>query len=222
MTSSRPELSRPILALAVMGLLAGCSSEDSDWMYMAKAARHLWDTRDAAVTLDEASNIPFATLGVRLDGGREQIMVLATDVAGDRLWSSSGGFSLATRYGRVVRTVGLGTDLGGFSSETPSHENWLVPHTLSWKADFPDLGYYSVAVTCDVRPAGKDPITILGQAFDTVRVDESCRADKLGWSFANSYWVSPSTGRVWRSIVHIHPKGPELELEILRPPLSQG
>jgi hypothetical protein len=208
--------------LAAVLALGGCSSDgNEEWLAMFKAARGYWETRDAAVTLDEASSIPYATLGVRIDGSREQVMVLATDTDGERLWASSGGVALSTRNGRIVRTAGFGADLTGYAGEA-GRENWFQPHRVSWTGDFADLGYFSVAVVCEVAPAGREPIKILGQEFDTVRIDETCRADKLRWTFSNSYWVSATTGRVWRAVVHFHPKGPELDMEILRPPLSQS
>jgi hypothetical protein len=210
-------------ALAAAALvLAGCSSDgNGEWIAMLKAARGYWETQDSAISLDEASSIPYATVGVRIDGSREQVMVLATDTGDERLWASSGGVAFSTRYGRVVRTAGFGADLTGYVGES-GREDWFRPHRVTWSGDFADVGYFSVAVVCDVTPAGRDPIKILGQEFDTVRVDETCRADKLGWTYSNSYWVSATTGRVWRAVVHFHPKGPELDMEILRPPLSQG
>ena len=225
MTSSRPEpaIRAAIAASALAFLLAGCSSDGgNDWLYMLNAARSYWDDRDAAVGLDEAASIPFATLGVRVDGSREQVMVLATDGGGERLWTSSSRFALSTRDGRIVRTSGFGTDLTGYSGSVAGREDWMHPHQFIWSGDFADLGYYSVSIICNVAPAGRDPITILGKEFNTIRVDETCRAEKLDWTFSNSYWVSADTGRVRRTQAHIHPKGPELEIELLRPPLSPG
>jgi hypothetical protein len=188
-------------------------------MEMLQAARHTWDTRDAAVGLNEAAAIPYATLGVRVDGGREQLLVLATDASGERMWTAGTAVAITMRHGRIIRTAGFGTDLTGYDGQDGPND-WLHARTLSWTADFADLGRYSVPVICNSQPAGRDPIAILGKQFDTVRVDLNCRADLLDWSFTNSYWVSAQTGRVWRSVEQFHPKGPVLETELLRPPLS--
>lgn len=210
------------MAIAAASLLGGCSSDGGgDWLAMLQAARVAWDNRDSPVSLADASSIPFATLGLRIDGGREQILILATDVAGDRLWTSSAKIALTVRNGRIVRTAGLGGDLSGYFS--PIHkEDWTTPHRYSWTADFNSLGYYSVAINCDVRPMGPDAIVILEKRIDTIRVEESCRSDRLDWSFTNTYWVNAQSGRVWRSIEQIIPKGQILEIELLRPPLSPG
>ncbi len=221
MKSPRHRIARRLTAaLACTGLVAGCSSDGGgDWIAMFDAARSSWENRNAGVELKDAAGIPYATLGVRIDGGREQILILGQDENGERLWTSSARVAITTRGGRIVRTSGFGTDLSGYTATGP-REDWSRPHAYTWTADFSDLGYYSVPVTCDVRPAGADPITILGQSFNTTRVDETCHADTLRWSFSNTYWVNTQTGRVWRAQAHFHPKGPALDLEILRPPLS--
>jgi hypothetical protein len=204
-------------------LLGACSSEGAgDWLSLYRAARDSWEERDAPASIEQAAAIPYATLGIRLDEGREQILVLATDDHGERLWTSAARVAITTRDGRIVRTAGFGTDLGGHYANVEGAEVWNTPHSYVWTADFPDLGVYSALVECNVTPEGRDPISILGQQFDTFRAEEKCRSDRLDWTFSNSYWVSRETGRVWRSIQHIHPKGPTLEIEYLRPPASPG
>jgi len=222
-----PRLERAFwIAAASLGsavALQGCSSEGgSDWFYLLQATRAAWEDRDAPVKLNDAAAIPYATLGIRVDGGREQILILAVDTDNERLWTSSASVAITTLHGRITRTSGFGTDLSGYIANSREPEDWSRPHRYSWSADFADLGYYSVPITCDVQPVGPDPIEILGSQIDTVRADETCRSDRFDWSFQNSYWVSRSTGRVWRSVQHVHPKGPALEIEILRPPLSAG
>ncbi|HXC56354.1 MAG TPA: YjbF family lipoprotein [Rhizomicrobium sp.] len=227
MKSPRPRVRARTLrsagALAAAALLAGCSSDGGgDWLALLQAARSSWENRDAPVALGDAASIPYATLGVRIDGSREQILILALDTNGERLWTSAARIAISTRNGRIVRTAGFGADLSGFASQASPPEDWRQPHAYSWTGDFADIGYFAVPVNCDVRPAGADPTTILGQQLDTIRVDETCHADSLDWTYTNTYWVSVQSGRVWRSILHFHPKGPTVELEILRPPLSAG
>ncbi|MEJ1968796.1 MAG: YjbF family lipoprotein [Rhizomicrobium sp.] len=203
-----------------MTLLSACSSDSGDdWSAMWDVASTSWHARDAPVALEEAAAIPYATLGIRLDGGQEHILVLARDNDGEQLWLSSTKVAITTVNGRVARTSGFDTDLTGYSATEGQRADWTKPHSYSWIGDFADLGYYSVPVTCKDSPAGPDSITILGKAFDTIRVDESCLSEALNWSFTNTYWVGAS-GRVWRAITHFHPKGPTLETQILRPPLG--
>jgi hypothetical protein len=225
MTSPRPDRSRRMsrLAAALAGALAlsACSSDGGgDWLQMFQAVRSSWESSGAPVKLDDAAAIPYATMGIRLDGGREQILILATDSGGERLWTSGTAVAVTTRGGRIVRTSGFGADLSGYG--TADKTNWALPHSYTWTADFKEMGLYSVLVSCNDVPAGRDPITILGKDFDTIRVDETCTSDQVHWSFTNTFWVSLESGRVWRSIQQVHPKGPVFEMELLRPPLSPG
>ncbi|MBL6613017.1 MAG: YjbF family lipoprotein [Reyranella sp.] len=172
------------------------------------------------MTLTEASAIPYATLGVSVGGGPEQIVLLATDAHDERLWTSGTRFAVTTRHGRVVATAGLDKNLTAISNPSFDIGNWASPRRVSWNADFADVGVYGVPVECNDAPAGEERITILGAELDTVRVMESCECPTLNWSFQNTYWVGPASNRVWRSIQHIHPRAGSIEIELLRPPQS--
>jgi len=223
MISSIHKARHLLCGLGCATVLAGCSSDGSDsWRAMLKVARQSWERSDATVKIDAAAAIPYATLGVRLNDGSEQILVLATDSNGERVWTSASHVAIETRRGRIIRTNGFLANLSGYSTPDAAHEDWWSPHQNRWLADFADLGMYSVPVVCDVRPVGRDPITILGANFDTIRVEENCSSTLLDWTFVNSFWVSVATGRVWRSIQQIHPGGPQLEIEFLRPPATPG
>jgi len=215
--NSRKQLA---ILIAALPLLMGCSSDSSDWSNLYRIARDSWEKRGAATTLDQAAAIPYATIGVSLDGEQEQILVLATDVDGERMWTSSSKIAISTRNGRIVRTAGLGTDLTALEPMQPGDTSGIMPGIHIWNADFANLGIYSASIRCVVSPGVPDPISILGADFQTLRIDESCQSDRLNWNFKNSYWVTQGSGRVWRAIQHIHPKGPELQIELLRPPVG--
>src|SRR6266481_901152 len=76
-----------MLCVQALGfLLGGCSSEGSgDWSAVFVLARDSWEHRDGAVQLSDAASIPYATLGLRIDGSAEHLVVLATDSGGKRL-----------------------------------------------------------------------------------------------------------------------------------------
>jgi len=210
---------RLLLGAALSAILGGCSSDNQDWVSLLQSARQAWVNRDAPVGLNEAAAVPFATLGIRIDGGREQILVLATDSDGERLWTSGAHVAITTRGDRIVRTAGFGTDLSAVYSVSGERDLRRVSSS-NRVADFRDIGRFGISITCKRTVTAYDPITILGKQFETTRIEEVCNADAVGWAFTNVFWISEKTGRVWRSIQHIHPKGPALELEILRPPLS--
>ena len=162
------------------------------------------------ITREQAAAIPYASLGYRLDGGNQGLLVLATDSGGDLLWTSAAHVVIVTRDGRIVRTVGLGQDL---SNVTARDQSGLLPVAAAVRApfsstrleDFPDLGLYGVRLTCQARLGGRQSIKILGQAIATLRVDEACNSRNPDWSFTDNFWIDKDSGFVWRSRQHVHP-----------------
>jgi hypothetical protein len=176
---------------------------------------------DGAITRQQAASVAFASMGYRINGGREQLIVLATDTAGELLWTSAQHIVLVTRDGRIRRTVGLPQDVGGIttSGDVPAPSRALRgPVDTARQVDFPEDKLYGVTIQCRATARGRATITILGAAIPTVRVDEVCRAKSVDWNFTDSFWVDPDTGMSWKTIQHIHPQGEVLQTEVFRPP----
>lgn len=218
---------RRVLVAALALVAAGCSSANTGNTNYSQFYQILKQSLAASfgkirVTRDQAAAIPYASLGYSLDGGNQTMLVLATDTNGELLWTSPSRVVLVTRDGRVIRTVGLGHDLSALTTAggpPPSPaEAVRKAFTSTRQEDFPELGYYGVAVSCRARLVGRQKIVILGQAIATNRVEESCRSEKPEWSFTDTFWVDPDNGLVWRSLQHIHPRAGTIEIEIFRPP----
>jgi hypothetical protein len=205
-------------------LLAGCSStSNSTYSQFYKIARQSLAASfgNARVTREQAAAISYASIGYSVDGGNQNILVLATDNAGEQLWTSAAHVVLVTRDGRISRSVGLGNDLAGSSTResTPAPAAAIhAPFTTTRLRDYADSGQYGVSLTCRSSARGRQTIKLLGQAIDTVRVDEACTSTTLRWSFVDTYWVDAQNGLAWRTRQHIHPKGGIIETEVFRPP----
>lgn len=173
------------------------------------------------VQLEQAAKIPFASMGYRVNGGNQNILILATEVSGDLLWTSPEKVVVVTRAGRIIQTVGLGGDLG---RTTPSIERVLLPPESAIESsfnstrlyDFPDRGLYGIAVACHARVVGDANIIILGRIIPTIEIGEDCVSTDLTWNFTDTFWVGKQTGRVLRARQHIHPSGKKIEVEVLR------
>ncbi len=214
---------RPIALVAAL-LLSGCDSTGtSDYSLYYQALRQGISGSKPRITRDQAAQVPYASIGYRLDDGAEQLLVLATDSGGDQLWTSAAHVVIVTRDGRIVRTVGLAQDL---AAATPQKGQQLFsPAAASGGImtgvrleDFPSIGVYGAAVTCTASPRGPETIVILGRGITTRKVDETCHSDMLDWTFTDSYWIDPQNTLVWRSIQHVSPKTGKIEIETLRPP----
>jgi hypothetical protein len=217
MNSSNRSVLAPVLAAAAAWLLAGCSySGGSDVLSIYQYAKAL-AAPAPKVSLQEAASSPFASLGVRLGDGPESMMLLVSNDGNHALWTSADRVAITTENGRIVRTAGLGHDLGGLVLRRESKDGGIA--ITQWNADFPELGLYSVPITCHGRVTGEEAIVILGKAVRTVRTDETCESanEKLAWSFTNTFWRARNSGRVWRSVQYINPRLDPIETEILRP-----
>ena len=212
-----------------LALLAGaCSSASSGNTNYSQFYQVLRQSFAASmgrvrVTREQAGAIPYATMGYRLDGGNQALLVLGTDSGGELLWTSAARVVIVTRDGRIVRTIGLGHDRAAQTARDTTRPPSPAAairgsFTTTRLEDFPELGFYGVQVSCRARMAGRQTIKILGQAIATMRVDETCGSRKPDWSFTDTFWVDADNGLVWRSLQHVHPNGDAVETEILRPP----
>lgn len=174
------------------------------------------------ITRAQAASIPYASMGWRIAGEPEHLIILATDTNGEQLWTSPDHIVLAVRGGRVVRTVGLKDNLesgptSGGGSISPAAA-LTGPFSSERIADFPDSKIFSVRISCRAYASRRETIKILGVQFSTVRIAERCHSAMLNWSFVDAFWVNSTNNAVLRSIQHITPKIGAMELEILRPP----
>lgn len=205
--------------------LTGCANSNNNYSQYYQLVRQslAYPFSNGSVSRERAAAVPYASIGYRVNGGQQSLLVLATDTNGELLWTSASHVVLVTRDGRLIRTVGLPQNI---ASVMPTLSAAMIPpgqvlksaFTSVRSADFPEEGRYSVPIKCKTVSRGRATISILGKALSTVRADEICESSLLGWSFRDSYWVDAQTGFVWRSIQHLTPKGETVEIEVLRPP----
>lgn len=216
---------RRAVLTACLLMLGACSSDsDTDWSQMYGMVTQALDAQEAGITLQQAGAVPYASIGVRLNGGTEGMLILATtSPQNEQLWTSSAKIGLLLRGGRIVRTAGLEHNLSGIVARDGDYGAPSVKAngTSEWNMDFADLNLYSVPVSCVSKVRG--PVAVKNFTVDipTVRVDERCHSNKVDWTFVNSYWISPTTGLVWHSIQYVSPNSGPIEIEVLRPP-EQG
>jgi hypothetical protein len=216
----------PLCSFVAVLTLAGCSS-NRDGMYqqygqMLKQSFGMFS--GGGITRQEAATVPYASLGYRINDGDQAMLVLATDTDGEQIWTASNHIVFQLHGGRLTRTVGLKTNLGGVTPQQGT-DGIPAPFTALQRpfggarlVDYPELGIYSMLLTCSAKARGAESVTILGQPIATVRVDETCENRPLAWRFTDTYWLDPHSGLAWRSIQHIAPKGEKVEIETLRPP----
>jgi hypothetical protein len=215
----------PLAGLAALLLAGGCSSDGGAWGEYFQIMRQSIGAsfHKTSVGRDQAASIPYASLGYRINGGNEGILVLATDSNGEQLWTAASHVVLLTRGGRVLRSVGLPHDIAGTMAQggtlPPLSDALRGPYRSTRTVDLPDIGAYGVSLNCTTTARGPQAISIIGTTINTVRIDETCRSNRPYWSFTDNYWIDAKTGFTWHSIQHLHPVGTTIQIEVFRPPV---
>ncbi len=218
MRSSIPDIRAILITVALSVTVGGCqlmSGGDVESVYQIAKQTFSGPPR---ITREDAASSPFASIGTRVGNGPQTMLILASNESGQQMWTSSAHVVISTEKGRIVRSVGFGHDVQIF--QIRESEPAAEP-SVSWLADYTDLGLFAVNITCRVHSVGREMIVVLGTKLETVHSEEICRTtnSKLDWSFTNTYWRDPQSGLAWRSLQHIHPRQDVVEIETLRPPL---
>ena len=205
--------------LACMCLLTGCAG-DSDIAQVASLLYRGLSESNTKIPRETAAAVPFATMGIAFGSSPQALLILGATMNEELDWYAGDQVFVATRHGRVIRTVGLPYDLGGAhllstASGAPAVGNAQATDAMT--LDFPDLGVFDAAAKCSSKIIGDDDVEILGARVATRHIVEHCEVTVLRWKFYNDFWQDRMTGYVWRSRQYIHPKSPPLVLEVLRP-----
>ncbi len=208
MPKNLPSLSRRALLLAgAVAPLAGCEMPYGLNLDTVKTSLAVSTGLESApgITLEQASQIPYASIGYRIGGSQEYILVLASTIAGDLLWTAADHRALVTEGGRITRSAGFEWNLGETSFAQPDPvqtglQQMTTNVLLVRSLDLRDIDRFGVS------------------SLDVLEVHEDCRCKDLDWTFQNIFWADVSSGFIWRSVQNIHPNLDPLTIEVLRPP----
>ncbi len=219
-----PRVSRRVLLLAAgAACLSGCGPQSSLGLIRDTTALAFKSRKDYPRSRQQVEALPYAQLGLRIGNGAPGILVLGDRTESDLQWVSANRIMVATRDGRIVRTVGLAVDLLQVRQQSPDllkQYNFETQQLRgSESAASIDFGtHYSVPMVTRFAVEGSETIDILGERIDVLRVSEKIECDSLRWKATNTYWLSKRSALVWRSRQHIVPGQPPLEFEILKRP----
>lgn len=180
---------------------------------------------DYPLDAQQIHDLPYATLGVRIDRNPRAVVVLATAEDQELRWVSADHVSFYTYHGWLVCTRGLHRDLAATrwtEAGTPFSEfarNGMVPGQGVYREI--DLGQGEerrVAVESRFDVVGEETLLIQGNQRRCIRIDEIANMREWRWETRNSFWISPKDGRVWRSVQRYCPEMPAIEMELLKPP----
>ena len=229
MTRSSP-LRRLLPLLLGAAMLSACSSDGGGFSQagamlqgVAEGIFSDSDTPAAPAKIDRkmAAQYPFASVGVTIDDNPQFLFLLANRTDRDELYTLGYQVSIVLRDGRLIRTQGLSRDVLGGRWEGQD----LVRTALTAPGPVTGVRWFETAergivtheAVCTAQDFGEETITVLGTPMPTHHVSEECKVDDLKWKFRNEFWITPTTGQIWLSLQHVHPRINPLLIETFRP-----
>ena len=163
---------------------------------------------DYEVTEEIFNEYENSFIKVRFGRGPHAILILAYAKDNVYEWIGSDGVKIYTLNGRIVKTVGLNSNI---EILRPSDNIFLTSDVYETINLFnPDLISSTIRRSMNSRKA---TIKKLGRNIQVNRIKESFDLDLIGWSGVNLYYQNTITGQVESSEQRIHPRLPIIKIE---------
>lgn len=209
-------------------LISGCSATGSSTLETLRYA--VWGNPDVEVTAEQVNKLPYASAYLQVGNNPQAFVVLAfADPNGSLTWLGADSNIFVTRYGRIIKTVGLDNDLysvnevGGNSDplrllkaffnnrgSQKLHQSWL--YRAEWSKGY--VSGYEVHV--NLNPPQVDTLVILGKSYQTWLFEESIEIPSLNQHWFNKYWVDQHNGEFLKTEQQLGPDMPVIKMTILK------
>lgn len=164
------------------------------------------------------SNIPYASMLVRIGRGPESLMILESIQKDQYTWVSADGVYFVTKEGRIIKSSGLSNNLFHKESVLLKWEDIIYGkqiYTSYFSFSNPTLQNLKVNTTYQYFDFYKE--TLVFGDKDLSLIKENLFSDAIGWDEENKYWIDKN-GFVWKSVQHISPKLPPIYIEVTKKP----
>ena len=163
---------------------------------------------DYEVTEEIFNEYENSFIKVRFGRGPHAILILAYEDNNVYEWVGADNVKIYTLNGRVVKTVGLKSNI---EILRPSDNIFLTSDVYETINLFnPDLISSTIHRSMNSRKA---TIKKLGRSIQVNRIEESFDLDLIGWSGVNLYYQNTTTGQIESSKQRIHPRLPVVNIE---------
>ena len=163
---------------------------------------------DYEVTEEIFNEYENSFIKVRFGRGPHAILILAYEKDNVYEWIGADSVKLYTLNGRIVKTVGLNSNI---EILRPSDNIFLTSDVYETINLFnPDLISSTIRRSMNSRKA---TIEKLGRNIQVNRIKESFDLDLIGWSGVNLYYQNTTTGQIESSEQRIHPRLPIIKIE---------
>ena len=163
---------------------------------------------DYEVTEEIFNDYENSFIKVRFGRGPHAILILAYEKNNVYEWIGADSVKIYTLNGRIVKTVGLNSNI---EILRPSDNIFLTSDVYETVNLFnPDLISSTIHRSMNSRKA---TIKKLGRKIQVNRIEESFDLDLIGWSGVNLYYQNTTTGQIESSEQRIHPRLPIVKIE---------
>ena len=214
-------LTRAFLVIVSASLLMSCTQKFSD--VNATMQEAMFGRSDVELTTEDISDIPYASMYVRINDGGKVLMVLAlaeeNQITGEtRLkWMSTDRGVIITEQGRIVKTIALpNTNLTALHHDSPhfQYEGSAPPSWTSaydWQPDY-RFGYEAIS---NRKYLEMESVNSPLWTKQTQKIEENTHFDVLNSSLTNTFWIDEKN-RVVKSIQYIGPDMTKIETLLLK------
>ena len=163
---------------------------------------------DYEVTEEIFNDYENSFIKVRFGRGPHAILILAYEKDNVYEWIGADSVKIYTLNGRIVKTVGLNSNI---EILRPSDNIFVTSDVYETINLFnPDLISSTIHRSMNSRKAA---IKKLGRSIQVNRIEESFDLDLIGWSGVNLYYQNTTTGQIESSEQRIHPRLPIAKIE---------
>ena len=204
-------------------LLGGCSQFNylsSSYSTSYNLLINRFTDQESIIDKGLIDNIPYASSIISFGNNNKSLIILESTKGNKNTWISSDKIKIIESNGRVVRSIGLPSDL--YSIQRPKFNfNKIIK-----EGKYSYVAYYSfrnpllnsLKVEVQSVKVGKEIIEILGLKKELILIEENLYSPLINWSAKNKYWYDPVTEFVWKSRQNISPRLPFIDIEVTKKP----
>jgi hypothetical protein len=205
------------------GLLVGCEHVPFVENLRSLSDPRLRSSKIYPLSAAQIKALPYASLGVQLEGSQKAVLILATVKDGTSTWVSSNEEQLSFRGPTIVSTKGLPRDLVD-SRWLRTDATPILPGAgqVTRCARSLDIGRgkkaeHNIKANSVFHDEGLETLTILDESRATRRIVEYVDFPEWRWKQKNLYWIdSVNTAQLWKSVSRYSPDTPEITVETLK------
>ena len=180
---------------------------------------------DVTVTPEQVANLPYASLYARINDGPRIFVVLGYNETGQQKWVTQDQAMLVTQHGRLVKTLGLPSNLADVSNlaQDPLADALHLQNGASWTRMVQWREQENVRAATAISTFQRGDDTVLDIAGERVpcRVwHETVRMESLGAEWQNTFWIDNRDGTVLQANQMLAADAFPIAITLLKPAKS--